>query len=204
MLATVGSATLLGAAGSPISVEAHVASGLPCFTIVGLPDAACREARDRVRAAIVSSGLTWPMRRLTVNLAPGGVPKVGSGLDLAMAIGILAASEQVPASAVEGLGLVGELGLDGQLRPVPGVVPLVHALSTATVVVPRHSVHDARLVAGGAVRGASTLVELVEALRGEAPWPSDPPEPDRVDPPLHPPLAEVRGQQLAQIGRAHV
>lgn len=199
MLATVSSATLLGAAGSPITVEAHVTGGLPCCTIVGLPDAACREARDRVRAAVVSSGFTWPMRRVTVNLAPGGLQKVGSGLDLAIAAGVLAASDQLPPEALEGVGLVGELGLDGALRPVPGIVPLVHALDTSAVVVPRQSVHDARLVGGRRVRSAATLTELVLALRGEAPWPSDPAPPDRAAPPPSPELADVRGQELARL-----
>ena len=87
MLATIRSATLSGVWGHPVSVEVHVANGLPAFTVVGLPDTSCREARDRVRAAILSSGLDWPMRRITVNLAPSNVPKAGAGLDLAIALG---------------------------------------------------------------------------------------------------------------------
>ena len=105
MLAIVPSATLLGAEGRPVSVEVHVANGLPAFSVVGLPDEACREARDRVRAALLSSGLPWPMTRITVNLAPSGVRKSGAGLDLAIAVGVLVAAEAVPADAVRRAGL---------------------------------------------------------------------------------------------------
>ena len=136
MLAIVPSATLLGAEGRPVSVEVHVANGLPAFSVVGLPDEACREARDRVRAALLSSGLPWPMTRITVNLAPSGVRKSGAGLDLAMAVGVLVAADVVPADAVHGLAFLGELGLDGSVRRVPGIVPLVAALDESTPVVP--------------------------------------------------------------------
>ena len=132
MIAAIPSATLLGVQGRKILVEVHVSSGLPGFTIVGLPDAACREARDRVRAALLSSGLPWPMRRVTVNLAPSGVRKAGAGLDLPIAVGLLVASGEIEQSAVTGCGFVGELGLDGTLRSVPGVLPVV-AVSTWTV-----------------------------------------------------------------------
>src|SRR3954471_22877793 len=128
MLATVPSATLLGVDGIPVSVEVHVAAGLPSFTVVGLPDASCREARDRVRAALLTSGYAWPDRRTTVNLAPTAVRKVGSALDLAIAVALLVASEQLPVVAIEGRAFLGELGLDGSLRAVPGVVSLVDAI----------------------------------------------------------------------------
>ena len=107
MLATISSSTLSGVDGHPVSVEVHVADGLPGFSIVGLPDASCREARDRVRAAIVSSGAIWPLKRITVNLAPGGVPKIGAGLDLPIALGVLTASGQLP-SLDDGIGAFGE------------------------------------------------------------------------------------------------
>ena len=97
MLATIPSATLLGVEGHPVAVEVHVSNGLPGFTVVGLPDAACRESRDRVRAALLSSSLPWPIRRVTVNLAPSGIRKHGAGLDLAVALGLLAANGDVPA-----------------------------------------------------------------------------------------------------------
>ncbi|MGH9132969.1 MAG: magnesium chelatase domain-containing protein, partial [Ilumatobacteraceae bacterium] len=117
MISTVQSATLLGARGYPVTVEVHVGTGLPAFTIVGLPDEACRESRDRVRAALLSSGTEWPSsKRVTVNLAPPRHRKTGSGLDLAIAVGVLVANEVVPPEAVCGLGFVGELGLDGSVR----------------------------------------------------------------------------------------
>src|SRR2546426_1702183 len=99
MLATVPSATLLGVQGWPVRVEVHVSNGLPGFTVVGLPDTSCREARDRVRAALLSSGMTWPMKRITVNLAPAGVRKAGAAFDLAIAIGLLVASEALAPQA---------------------------------------------------------------------------------------------------------
>ena len=198
MLATVPSATLLGARGRPVTVEVHVANGLPGFTIVGLPDEACRESRDRVRAALLSSGLTWPLQRVTVNLAPSGVRKGGAGLDLPIAVGVLVASAAVPAEAIEGLAFVGELGLDGSVRRVPGMVPLADAAGDTTVVVAPCCVHEARLTARGAVRGAGSLTELVAALRGDEPWPADPPAPAVPPPQPAPDLAEVRGQVTAR------
>ncbi len=171
MLAIIASATLLGVDGRPVSVEVHVSPGLPCFTIVGLPDAACREARDRVRAALWSTGIQWPQRRITVNLAPSGVRKNGAGLDLAVAVGLLVAHGDLPESAVAGVGFLGELGLDGSIRRVPGTVPLVDALEGATAVVPRGCGREAGLVGRHQVREVASLVELLAALRGESPWP---------------------------------
>ncbi|MBA3289490.1 MAG: hypothetical protein H0U21_16000, partial [Acidimicrobiia bacterium] len=132
MLASIPSAALLGASGYPVTVEVHVGTGLPGFRIVGMPDPVCRESRDRVRAALLSSGLSWPGKAVTVNLAPSGQRKSGAGLDLAIAIGVLVASEQLPVDAVAGLGFVGELGLDGTLRRVPGVAPMVAVLGDVT------------------------------------------------------------------------
>ncbi|HMK96720.1 MAG TPA: magnesium chelatase domain-containing protein, partial [Acidimicrobiales bacterium] len=103
MLATVPSATLVGVEGEPVTVEVHVARGLPGFRVVGLPDASCREARDRVRAAITSSGFTWPQKRVTVNLAPSGLRKAGPSLDLAIALGTLVADGQLPSGALRDL-----------------------------------------------------------------------------------------------------
>ena len=199
MIATVPSATLLGVEGHRVTIEVHVSKGLPGLTIVGLPDASCREARDRVRAALLSSGLPWPARRVTVNLAPGGLRKGGPGFDLPMAVGLLVASEQLPAAAAEGFGFVGELGLDGSVRRVSGVVPLVAALDTPTVVVAPDCAAEAAVVGRHRVRVASTLAELVACLRGAKPWP-DPPK--RAEPgplPPQPDLAEVRGQPVARL-----
>lgn len=198
MLATVPSATLFGVEGHAVTVEVHVSGGLPGFTLVGSPDATCREARDRVRAAIMSAGLTWPMRRITVNLAPSGTRKMGASLDLAIALGVLIADRQLLPTAIDGMAFVGELGLDGVLRPVPGVLPIVDALDCAIVVVPPESQVEARLVGRHEVRTAASVRELVDVLRGDDVWPelhpTPPPEPvlSGLD------LADVRGQPLAR------
>jgi magnesium chelatase family protein len=199
MIASVPSATLLGVDGRPVSVEVHVVSGMPCFSIVGLPDAACRESRDRVRAAIVSSGLYWPNRRVTVNLAPSGVRKSGAGLDLPIAVALLAADGQIPSAALGDLAFVGELGLDGSIRPVLGTVPLTEAIQAPVLVIPDASAAQAGLVGRHQVRPVRTLASLVGALRGSQPWPTlaervsveAPPEPV-LD------LADVKGQRLGR------
>ncbi len=200
MLAIVPSATLLGVEGLPVGVEVHVGQGLPGFAVVGLPDAACREARDRVRAALLSSGREWPRRRITVNLAPSGLRKGGAGLDLAIAVGLLAADEQLPLEVLDGLGFIGELGLDGSLRAVAGTLSLVDALTTDGVVVPPANAVEAALVGHHVVRAPATLTELLAALEGEAPWPAPPRDRQvsawRTAPGLD--LADVHGQPVAR------
>ena len=198
MLAEVPSATLLGVEGHPVVVEVHVGQGLPGFTVVGLPDASCREARDRVRAALLSSKLKWPDTRITVNLAPTHVRKVGSGLDLAIAVALLAASKQIKLEALNGLAFLGELGLNGTLRPILGVLPLVDALSSTHVVVPLDNLEEARLVRAQA-RGVRNLSELVAVLRNEEPWPNHPlREPAAVAADSYCDLAEVQGHPVAR------
>lgn len=199
MLASVSSATLLGVDGRPCSVEVHVSNGLPGFSIVGLPDTSCREARDRVRAALISTGLRWPQRRVTVNLAPSGVRKGGSGLDLAMAVALLVAEGELDAAAVAGIAFVGELGLDGAVRPVPGTLALVDAIEEPGVVVPTESAHEATLVGRHRVRAVTSLGELVLALTGELAWADPPAVPVEGSPAVQPDLAEVRGQPLARL-----
>jgi magnesium chelatase family protein len=167
MLASVLAATLDGLEGRPVRVEADVAPGLPGFTIVGLADAALREARERVRGALRNSGFVHPARRITVNLAPADVPKAGSALDLGIAVAILVGSEQVTPRG--SWALLGELGLGGEVRPVPGVLPMVAALArrgAGRVVVPAGSVAEARLVPGIEVVGAASLAEAADLLRG--------------------------------------
>jgi magnesium chelatase family protein len=198
VLAIIPSASLLGAEGRPVSVEVHVANGLPAFSVVGLPDEACRESRDRVRAALLSSNLPWPMKRITVNLAPSNVRKTGAGLDVAIAVGVLVASEAVPAEAVRGMAFVGELGLDGSVRRVPGVVPLVAAAGDHVVVVPAGCGGEAALVACRGVRTIRSLTELVAAVVGDTGWPPPDPEPPPAQPEPQPDLADVRGQALAR------
>ncbi len=199
MLANVSSATLLGVDGRPVTVEVHVSGGLPGFTVVGLPDASCREARDRVRAAFLSSNLTWPAsNRVTVNLAPSGVRKVGSGLDLAVGVGLLIATGDLPPEAATGRSFLGELGLDGSLRAVPGAVPLVDAMPGEVAVVPVAAAAEARLVGRHLVRPVATLAELVAVLRHEEDWPDHAVPALRADPRPAPDLADVRGQPVAR------
>lgn len=201
MFASISSAVLLGAEGHPVQVEVQVSAGLPGFSIVGLPDVSIRESRDRVRAAVLSCGYDWPKHKVTVNLAPSGDRKTGSGLDLAIAVGVLVAADVIPAEAVRDMSFVGELGLDGSLRPVPGVAPMVGVLGDDAVVVPIPSAIEANVVALGPVRLAATLREVVEALCGEAPWPDHTPlaavgeVADRTE---APDLADVQGQPLAR------
>jgi len=198
LFATIPSATLLGVDGSPVLIEVHISAGLPGFTVVGLPDAACRESRDRVRAALLSSGLKWPVRRVTVNLAPSGSRKGGAGLDLPIAIGLLVAAGDLDAEAVAGMAFLGELGLDGSIRRVPGVVPLVEAIEPEGIVVPSDCGHEALLVGRHRVRVASKLAELVQCLRGEAPWPTFPDPPRRPPPGAGLDLSDVRGQHAGR------
>ncbi len=198
MLAAVRSATFLGVEGRPVTVEVHVSTGLPAFQIVGLPDEACRESRDRVRAAVMSSGLPWPSCRMTVNLAPSNQRKGGSGLDLAIAVGLLIANGEIPNDAVAGLGFVGELGLDGSLRAIAGVAPMVGALVDLIPVVPRSSFREARAISPGRVRVAAYLREVIDALNGVAPWPDEPDDAYIDDEPPIPDLSDVRGQATAR------
>lgn len=203
MFASISSAVLYGAEGQPVRVEVHVGKGLPGFTISGLPDESVREARDRVRAAILSCGLAYPDIRITLNLAPSDHRKTGSGLDLAIAIGILAASGVVPVGATEGLSFLGELGLDGSVRPVPGVAPMVGALGEVDAVVPIASAVEARVASLGTVRLVARLDELVAVLNDELPWPDHavpdpPPSADASAGCAVPDLCDVQGQPLAR------
>ncbi len=167
MLATVLSATLLGLDGRVIRVEVDVAPGLPGLTIVGLADAALREARERVRGAIRNAGFVYPPRRIGVNLAPADLPKSGTAADLAIAVGILLGSEQFRPDGRRA-ALVGELSLGGELRSVPGTLPMIRALARAGVrraVVATEAAAEARLVDGVEVVAVGSLGEAVDALR---------------------------------------
>ncbi len=174
MIAAIPSAVVVGVDGRLVSVEVHVSNGLPGFTVVGLPDAAVRESRDRVHAALLSSGLTWPRRRITVNLAPSGMRKGGAGLDLPVALGVLVASGALRADAVAGCGFVGELGLDGSLRGVPGTMVLGEALRDLRIVVPEDSAPEVSVIPGARIATAATLAGLVARLRSRTPWPDRP------------------------------
>ena len=170
MFASVRSATLLGVRGSRVDVEVHAGIGLPGFTVVGQPDEVCRESRDRVRAALLSCGLPWPTRRVTVNLAPTGDRKSGACLDLAIAIGLLAAQEVVAIDALAKYAFVAELGLDGSLRPVRGATPLVLALTDRMAVVAPENLAEAGAATPAQVYSAKSLLDVVECLSGRADW----------------------------------
>lgn len=199
--------SLLGLQGHVVEVEAHVAPGLPAFTVVGLPDASVNEAKERVRAAVTSSGLAWPARRTTVNLSPATLPKTGSGLDLALAVAVLAAVDLPGAAEAAGRVHLGELGLDGRLHPVRGILPAVAAAVSAgrpDVVVPAANAAEARLVPGAIVRPVHHLAELLRSYGGDARVPDLPAEAPRsvVVPPVvpaPPDLAEVLGQDEARF-----
>jgi len=197
VLACIPTASLFGVDADPVTLEVQVHSGLPCTTVVGGPDATCREAKERVRAAFASCRFEWPNKRVTINLSPAWQKKRGSAIGLAMAVGVLLASEQLPAASIVGYSFLGELGLDGAVRPVVGVVPLAEAAGGDPLVVPAGQVVDAEL-ARGRVVGVAHLADLVRALKGEAPWPLP-----RADRPVRrrppgPDLSDVRGQALAR------
>ncbi len=198
-VARTGAIALTGLHGQVVDVEVDVAPGVPKFLVVGLPDTSVNEARDRVRSAVLNSGLRWPDHRVTVNLSPGWVRKRGSSFDLALATAILAADAQLPASAVQQLVVVGELGLDGRVREVRGVLPMTLAALSAgrdTVVVPGGSAAEAGLVPAARVIPVATLAELVAILRGER-------EPRAVETP-EPPRDEVLGADLEDVvGQEH-
>ncbi len=201
MLATVSSSVVQGVDGHPVSVEVHVSNGLPGYTLVGLPDASCRESRDRVRAAVLSSGLKWPSRRITINLAPTGLRKQGAALDLPIALGVLAASGQIEPAALSRFGALGELGLDGSVRPVPALVSLADAVEAPELLCPLGGAEQAAVVRPGAVRAVANLAEIVAGLHEDGPLPALV-EPVRRAPCEAPAalgdLADVRGQPLAR------
>ena len=188
-----------GVEGLVVDIEAYLSQGLPGMTIVGLPDTAVGEARDRVRAAVQNSELSWPSeRRITVGLSPASVHKRGASLDLGIALSILSAHSQIP--EMTQTIVVGELALDGQVRPVRGV--LVAALCAYrrgydTLIVPQSQVNEAQLVPGLTVVGVKSLSDAVAFLRGEE-WDNDSPIPlEYLDEPI-PDLRDVRGQSNAR------
>ncbi|WP_432253301.1 YifB family Mg chelatase-like AAA ATPase [Streptomyces sp. HNM1019] len=219
------SVALVGVEGVVVEVQADLEPGVAAFTLVGLPDKSLVESRDRVRAAVVNSGGEWPQRKLTVGLSPASVPKGGSGFDLAVACAVLGAAERVDPREIADLMMIGELGLDGRVRPVRGVLPAVLAASEAgyrQVVVPEQTAAEAALVPGVSVLGVRSLRQLIAVLTDEpVPEEEEPQELGRPDPMLagltvpgagmgtgvtavpgagagRPDLAEVAGQRAAR------
>ncbi|MGW1763170.1 YifB family Mg chelatase-like AAA ATPase [Streptomyces sp. NPDC002073] len=179
------SVALVGVEGVVVEVQADLEPGVAAFTLVGLPDKTLVESRDRVRAAVVNSGAEWPQKKLTVGLSPASVPKSGSGFDLAVAAAVLGAAERIDPREIADLVLIGELGLDGRVRPVRGILPAVLAAAEAgyrQVVVPEQSAAEAALVPEVAVLGVRSLRQLIAVLTdGEVPQEEPPDRPGRPD-----------------------
>jgi magnesium chelatase family protein len=200
-LAKAWSVALYGVDGQLVEIEADIGIGLPGVHLVGLPDAALHESKDRVRAAVVNSGWEWPNRRITLALSPATLRKAGSGFDLALGCAVLAADGAPLQRRLDGTVLIGELALDGRLRPVRGVLPCLLAArraGTNTVVVPIDTLAEAAVVAGLRVLGAGCLNDVLSWLTGEATLAS--PGPVTSAPAAPPPeLADVVGQPVGRL-----
>jgi len=200
MLAKVISCAVVGLEGSTIEVEVDISPGLPSFTIVGLPDAAVQEARERVRAAIRHSGCSFPTRRIVVNLAPANLKKAGPAYDMPIAVGILLSSEQIQAD-VSQIVILGELSLDGSLRHTNGVLPmaaLAYENGFTTLIVPEADAKEASLIEGAKIIPIASLAQLVSYLRGEIPLPEYQPDDILEDTPAQSvttDLAYIKGQE---------
>jgi magnesium chelatase family protein len=213
-LARTRSVVLAGVHGHLVEIEADIADGLPGVSLIGLPDAALAEARDRIRAAVVNSGKKWPARRVTLALSPADLRKQGSRFDVALAIAVLAASDVVPQDALSDLVFLGELGLDGKIRAVRGILPAVLAAVRAgfpRVIVPVDNAAEAALVHEAEVRAAPTLADLVLLLTGEDSEVVYGVAPERQPPPPTQDLADVIGQaegrralEIAAAGGHHL
>ena len=200
VVATVRGVALVGLDAREVRVEASVSAGIPAVRLVGLPDAAVREAADRVRTGVSRSDLKWPQERLVINLAPADLPKVGASFDLPMGLAVLAATGQVPPAALEDVWALGEVGLDGSVRATTGTLPLAagaRRLGARRLLVPDAAAREAALVEDLEVVPVRDLREVVALLTGEA-RPRDAVAPALTDGTNPPDLADVRGQALAR------
>ncbi|WP_028569201.1 YifB family Mg chelatase-like AAA ATPase [Salinispora tropica] len=191
---------LVGVTGHVLQVEADLAPGLPTVAITGLPDTALHEARDRVRAAVVNSGRAWPNRRITINLLPATLPKHGSSFDLAIAVAVLGGAGELPLARLDQVVLLGELGLDGTVRPVRGALPMVAAAARAghhQVVVPLGNATEAGMIPSIKVHAVGSLRQLATFLTDGIPLPEPPPA-TPVDPTPTLDLADIAGQSLGR------
>ncbi|WP_018220715.1 YifB family Mg chelatase-like AAA ATPase [Salinispora pacifica] len=191
---------LVGVTGHVLQVEADLAPGLPTVAITGLPDTALHEARDRVRAAVVNSGRAWPNRRITINLLPATLPKHGSSLDLAIAVAVLGSAGELPLAPLDQVVLLGELGLDGTVRPVRGALPMVAAAARAghhRVVVPLDNATEAGMIPSIQVHAVRSLRQLAAFLTEGTPLPQPPPA-TPADPTPTLDLADIAGQSLGR------
>lgn len=202
-LATVETCASLGLTAPTVRVEVHLSAGLPGLAIVGMPEAVVRESKDRVRSALINSGFDFPVQRITINLAPADLPKEGGRYDLPIALGLLAASGQIPLQSLQGLVVMGELALSGALMAVTGVLSasLASAAMGKTLVVPQANAREAQLPGTTPVLAAAHLLALVRHLRGiESLEATAEPASERAEPVtvIAPDLAQVCGQHLAR------
>ncbi len=198
--AQVTTRAVMGLNAPTVQVEAHLSQGLPALTIVGLPEAAVRESKDRVRSAILNSGFQFPTRRLTINLAPADLPKDGSRLDLPIALGVLAATGQLSPESLENREFIGELALNGDLRNVHGVLAVARAthLAKNELFVPASNAEEAARIEGLTVWGAANLADLCEHLEGTTPLANTPkPEVQKSSASLLD-MADIKGQHRAR------
>lgn len=199
-LAVTYSRAQVGMSAPCVTVESHLSNGLPSLTLVGLPETAVREAKDRVRSAIINSQFEFPARRITLNLAPADLPKEGGRFDLAIALGILASSGQIPVDPLNKVECLGELALSGHLRPVRGVLPAALEVRAAgrALIVPIENAEEASLAKGLTVYGVAHLLDIVGHFTGQqplAPYQAK----GLLTPPLpYPDLADVQGQLAAK------
>ncbi len=198
-LAVVTSRALAGMEAPEVAVEVHLANGLPGMTLVGLPEAEVKEARDRVRAALLQSGFDIPQRRITINLAPADLPKESGRFDLPIAIGLLAASGQLPGNRLHAFEFAGELALTGHLRPIRGALAMMLSASRSgrAFLLPLASAQEAALVEDAEVYGADTLLAVCAHISGQHPLPRAVAAVTGTPPP-YPDLADVKGQQAAR------
>lgn len=204
-LAVLRSRALAGMEARAVSVEVHLANGLPSLTIVGLPDAEVRESKDRVRAALQNAGFEFPSRRITVNLAPADLPKESGRFDLPIALGILAASGQIPATELDRYEFAGELSLSGELRPIRGALAITFAMQRGggtprAFILPRANADEAALVQEAAIYPASTLLEVCAhftALDGEGRMLRHQ-STARADGPAYLDFSDVKGQRFSK------
>lgn len=199
-LAVIHTRARLGMLAPAVVAEVHISNGLPAFTLVGLPDTSVKESKERVRSAILNAGLEFPQRRITVNLAPADLPKDGGRFDLAIAMGILAASHQLDAQALEGYEFLAELALSGELRPVSGALSAAVPVSqgSRTLIVAPDNAREASLPANAKVLAPRHLTDLVVHLRGETRLQEITSEAISAESVTGPDLSDVRGQHLAK------
>jgi len=198
-VAILHSRAISGMDAAPVTVEAHLANGLPSFTIVGLPETEVKEAKDRVRAALQTARFEFPARRITVNLAPADLPKESGRFDLAIALGILAASEQLPSAALDKYEFAGELALTGELRPIRGALAMTYVAHRCgrAFVLPEANAPEAALVRDATVFAASSLLQVCAHLTGAQPltqWSTS----AQSATPSYPDMVDVKGQAHAK------